>query len=307
MEISVFRMTLVRVVLAAVLMCATPVAAVAQIPAGAAPAKAAAAAAPPAAPAQAAAAPVTPPTSIGQTRSSGDLDYILGVGDSVDVAVVGRTDFGGRARVGSDGNILVQYLGTVPAVGRSPGQLAEMLRIALERGGYFSQPVVRVELMSVASRFVTVLGSVTSPGLISLDRQYRLSEILARVGGRAGNGADYLILTHENGQSQQFKLAELATSTGDKDPMVANGDKVYVPANETQVFYVSGQVKSPGAYPVSEGMTVRMALARAGGVGEQGNEKKVKINRKGENLKGVKLDATTIEPGDILTIGERMF
>ena len=54
-------------------------------------------------------------------------------------------------------------------------------------------------------------------------------------------------------------------------------------------------------------MTVRMAIAKAGGLTETGSEKKVKINRKGEKLKDVKIDGTIVEPGDILTVGERLF
>jgi len=118
---------------------------------------------------------------------------------------------------------------------------------------------------------------------------------------------DYVVLTHDNGKSERFKFSDFATGSGEKDPLVANGDKIYVPASENQVFYLTGEVKSPGAYPIVEGLTVRMALARGGGVTDSGNENKVKINRKGSEVKGVKLDATIVEPGDVLTVGERLF
>jgi polysaccharide export outer membrane protein len=185
--------------------------------------------------------------------------------------------------------------------------LAEDVRAALEKGGYFAQPSVRVEVVGVASRYVTVLGYVGQPGLIPLDRQYHLSEIMARAGGRGGAGSDIVILTHENGKSERFKVADLATAIGDKDPVVTPGDKIYVPAAENEVFYLTGEVKSPGAYPVSTDMTVRMALARAGGVSENGSEGKVRISRKGVDLKGVKLDQTKVEPGDVITVGGRLF
>ncbi len=240
-------------------------------------------------------------------RSSGDREYVLGVGDSVEVGLLGRTDFSGRSRVGSDGNILLPYLGTVQALGRTPAQLAEDVRIGLEKGGFFAQPTVRVDVVAVASRFVTALGALGSPGLLPLDRQYRLSEIVARAGGRTSAGADYVVLTRENGDSQQHKIADIATGIGDKDPLVRNGDKVYIPAVENEVFYISGQVRNAGAYPASQNLTVRMALARGGGLSETGSEKKVKINRKGVDIKGVKLDETTVEPGDVITVGERLF
>jgi polysaccharide export outer membrane protein len=250
-----------------------------------------------------AAQPQAPPTA----AAALDADYVLGAGDTIEVALVGRSDFNGRARISSDGAVLLPYIGAIPASGRTAAQLSDDIRAALEKGGFFSKPVVRVDIVGVGSRLVTVLGAVTTPGLMALDRNYHLSQIVARAGGRAAAGADSVIVTHPDGTSKTYKLAELATGAGDKDPIVASGDKIYVPPAENQVFYVTGQVKSPGAYPVTEGMTVRIALARAGGLTDDGSEKKVSIKRKGVDMKGVKLDVTTLEPGDIINVGERLF
>jgi polysaccharide export outer membrane protein len=236
-----------------------------------------------------------------------DPDYVLGVGDTIQVAVVGRSDFDGAVRVGPDGSVLLPMLGAVPAVNRTPTKLAEQIRVALEKGGYFSKPVVRVDVVAVASSYVTVLGAVGAPGLMPLDRRYRLSEVVARAGGSAAAGISYVVLTPANGPSKRYKIADLATGSGDADPYVSNGDKIYVPAAEAQMFYVTGQVKSPGSYPVTEGMTVRMALARAGGLTETGSDKKVKLTRKGKEQGKVKVDETTVEAADILDVGERLF
>jgi len=265
-------------------------------------------AAPPAsaAPPPAAAIPA-PPAALADQRTSGDRSYILGIGDVIDVAVLGGGDYNTRGRVGSDGAVLLPLLGAVPASGRSPGQLADEVRAALQKGGYFPNPLVRIDVITVASRFATVLGYVTNPGLIPLDRDYRLSEIIARVGGRGSGGADFATLSREGSPPVRYTFAELATADREKDPLVVPGDKIYVPASETEVFYLSGQVKAPGAYPMSPNMTVRQALARGGGVGDNGNEKGAKIIRKGVPLKAVKLDETIVESGDVITVGERLF
>lgn len=275
-----------RTVLISCLVVALPIAAPGQPVAPAGPAAGAAAS-----------APASPPEHV----------YLLGVGDTIEVALIGRTDFNTRARVGSDGAVLLPYLGAVPASGRTPAILAEEIGQALEKGGFFSKPVIRVDVVGVGSRSVTVLGSVVTPGLLALDREYHLSEVVARVGGRTAGGVDYVVLTHPDGRSRSYKLNELATASGEKDPIVSNGDKIFIPAAENQAFYVTGQVRNPGPYPVVEGMTVRIALARAGGLTDQGSERKVSIKRKGVDLKGVKLDVTTLEPGDIVTVGERLF
>jgi hypothetical protein len=49
-----------------------------------------------------------------------------------------------------------------------------------------------------------------------------------------------------------------------------------------------------------------MALAKGGGVTENGSEKKLKVVRDGKPLKKVRLD-DIVKVGDIITIGERLF
>ena len=89
----------------------------------------------------------------------------------------------------------------------------------------------------------------------------------------------------------------------DQDPMVAPGDKLYIP--QAPVFYITGAVNGSGSYKVDKGMTVRKALARAGGLTQRGSDKKVKVFRDGQEIKA-KLD-DPIRNGDSITVGERFF
>lgn len=247
------------------------------------------------------------PASVAPGGAPVDISYILGAGDVVDIGLVGRGDFGSRARVNTDGMILLPYVGKIKAEGRTVLEFAEDVRQALIKGGFFADPVVRADVVGVASRYVTVLGAVGSPGLMPLDRNYRLSEVLAKVGGRSANGADYVLLTRAaGGESLRLPITGLASGGADQDPVVASGDKIFIPSIENEVFYISGQVNTPGSFPVTSGLTFRMAIAKGGGVGENGSEKKLKVVRKGEKLKKVKLD-DLVQPGDIITIGERLF
>ncbi len=117
------------------------------------------------------------------TPSPDEKTYILGPSDVVEVSVLGRTDYTTRTRIDENGDIQLQYLGTVKAAGRTTEQLSAQIAEALKKGGFFANPVVQVNISSYASRYVTVLGNVTTPGLVPVDRAYRLSEIIARVGG----------------------------------------------------------------------------------------------------------------------------
>ena len=289
---------LLRLIFAVAIVCAAPLGAQARQP-GAAPAGAASRPGGPESPAASPTAPAAPTAPV-------DSSYVLGSGDVVELSLVGRNDFGGRVRVRSDGTVLLPYIGAVPAADKTVMELADIVRQDLIKGGFFADPVVRVEVAAISSRYVTALGAVGTPGLIPLDRNYRLSEIMAKLGGKGANGADYVMLTHAGGAPKRYLYAKLASGSAEDDPIVTAGDKIYVPPADSEVFYISGEVNTPGAYPVTNGLTVRLAIAKGGGVNQNGSENKVKIVRDGKPLKGVKLD-DPIKPGDLVSIGERLF
>jgi polysaccharide export outer membrane protein len=175
---------------------------------------------------------------------------------------------------------------------------------ALESGGYFAHPILNVEIVSFASRYVTVLGSVGAPGLVPIDRPYHLSEILARVGGGKDSGADDVILRPQGGEERRLSISALATGDATQDPVVSPGDKIFSPP--AVVFYISGQVRTPGAYPVFEGMTLRMAIARGGGLTDLGTDRGVKVTHTGGKVDRPALDER-IAAGDVIVVGERLF
>jgi polysaccharide export outer membrane protein len=221
----------------------------------------------------------------------------------VEVGLLGRSDFGGRARVQADGTIQLPFIGKVPAADRTTSELSDTVRKALQAGGYFADPVVTVEVVGYASRYVTVLGSVGAPGLIPINRPYRLSEILARVGGPRDGAADYIIVRSTDGAEKRYAIRDLSMGGADQDPRVQAGDKIFVPVAET--FYIYGQVNSPGQYTLTSDMTVRMAIAKGGGLTESGSDKKVDVTRGGKKTKIAIGDK--LQPGDVLFVGERLF
>ncbi len=70
-------------------------------------------------------------------------------------------------------------------------------------------------------------------------------------------------------------------------------------------FYVLGEVGAPGSYAYQSGITMINAVALAGGYTPRADRSGATIGRGGCRL-GTQAD-TAVEPGDILTIGERFF
>lgn len=74
-------------------------------------------------------------------------------------------------------------------------------------------------------------------------------------------------------------------------------------------FYVLGEVRQPGEFPYTTGMTVLSAVARAGGYDYRAKESEVILTRliDGEQVDYRAVERTPILPGDIIRVLERRF
>lgn len=264
----------------------------------------------PQAPAAPAAIPGAPAATAAKTTAApnpADKDatagYVLGPDDVVEVSVLGQPEFTTRARIRANGTISLPFIGDVQVTGQTPITLRTTLAQKLQAGGFYAKPIVNVEVVGFASRYVVVLGDVAQPGLQPIDRDYRVSEVIARAGGIRETGADYVVLRRENGEEMKLPFEKLAMGTTADDPFVHAGDKIYVP--DAELFYIYGQVNAPGVYPIKEQMTLRKAVARGGGLNASGSAKRIKIYRKGKEIKADLDDP--IQPGDVVVVGERLF
>jgi polysaccharide export outer membrane protein len=232
-----------------------------------------------------------------------DYNYVLGQSDVVHIEALNHPDFNVKTTISADGTIELPYLGTFRASNMTVTELHDRVLADLRRKGIFSNVSLSVEVVGFGSRYVTVLGGVGTPGLVPVDRAYKLSEILARAGGVREGGSDYAVWTSKDGTVHRLSIEDLATGGGTKDPYVSPGDKIYVP---TAVFYIQGQVKAPGAYPVGLNMTLAMALARSGGLTEMGSNRNITIRR--DNVEMDPKDLSfLVQPNDVIDVGESWF
>ncbi|WP_347302936.1 polysaccharide biosynthesis/export family protein [Croceibacterium sp. TMG7-5b_MA50] len=74
-------------------------------------------------------------------------------------------------------------------------------------------------------------------------------------------------------------------------------------------YFVLGEVERPGSYPAREGVTLLGAIATAGGYTYRANQSRVFIQRAGDDTE-YEADPRlplTINPGDVIRVGERYF
>lgn len=74
-------------------------------------------------------------------------------------------------------------------------------------------------------------------------------------------------------------------------------------------FFILGEVTNAGQYPFVAGMTVKTAVAIAGGYTHRANERHARITRNlGDRIVEIAVDTNTaVQPGDTILIRERYF
>lgn len=233
-----------------------------------------------------------------------DGGYVLGPDDSIQVIVYGQPEAGITTRIKSDGTIVMPLIGTVKASGMSNIGLAKLITDKLTQGGFLKTPVVNVEIGSYVSKAVNVAGKVTSPGIYPLDRPYRALDVLLKSGWIRDNGAAYVYLRRPGSAELRLETDGLVRGDADKNPSLRDGDTLFVP--DADQFFIYGQINRAGNFPVLPGMTVRQAMALAGGVTATGQSNKVGLIRGG--AKEVDADLSQpIQKNDVIVVKERLF
>ena len=85
--------------------------------------------------------------------------------------------------------------------------------------------------------------------------------------------------------------------------------KVNVSVTEYRPFYVNGEVASPGGFPYQPGLTLRKAIALAGGFTERASKTKITVLSEGAvdgKQRQISIDEMLV-PGDIVTVEQSFF
>lgn len=235
-----------------------------------------------------------------------DTGYQLGPSDSITVVVYGNNEFNVETRIKPDGSIVMPLIGKVQASGKTVITLADEITRRLEAGNFLRDPIVNVEIGQYNSRYVRIAGKVATPGLLPLDRNYRVLDMLLRAGWVAEGASDYVTLRREDGSEPTRLLTEdLARGGPGSDITLRAGDTLFV--DDAEVVYVTGQVNRPGIYALKPNMMIWELLATAGGVTATGSGNKVGLKRGGAAKETDADGQTKLQVGDVVNVKERLF
>jgi polysaccharide biosynthesis/export protein len=241
------------------------------------------------------------------------VEYRLGAGDIIRITVYDHPDLATEAEVGEDGRIAYPLIGEVRLLGLTRDEARRMIATQLRDGGFIPDAHVSVLVVDYRSRHVSVVGEVAKPGVYPVRRAVPVTEMLAQAGGINADGS-HVVTIISRGADGTTARRELdvrglmrAGARGD-GVLVYHGDTVFVPP--APVFYITGEVRKPGAYPLAPDMTVRQALAVGGGLTVRGTERGIRLDRRAENgdVHTRRADPTDrLRPNDVVRVPERWF
>lgn len=248
--------------------------------------------------------------ALGQERQP---EYQIGSGDSIRITVFQNPDLTVETRVTENGTISYPLVGSVRIGGMTIPAAEQAIARALREGNYIQQPQVNITLLQNRGNQVSVLGAVIRPGRFPLETfDIRLSEILAIAGGISPAGADVVIVTGtRDGKALRREIdipGMFLDQRLENDLIVGGGDVIFVPAQP--MYYIYGLVQRPGSFRVERGMTVRQALAQAGGPTTRGTERGLRIYRRasGGDVESLRPEFNDpVRPNDVLYVQESLF
>jgi polysaccharide export outer membrane protein len=247
-------------------------------------------------------------------QAAEERDYLIGAGDIIRVNVFQNPELSLESRVGETGTISYPLIGAIPVGGLTIPAAERKIADMLREGGFVVQPQVNIMLMQIRGSQVAVLGQVGRPGRFPLEtNNTKLTDMLAIAGGIAPGGADTLVLTGVRaGKPMRMEIdvpTMLLNGSFEQDILLQGGDIVYV--HRAPMFYIYGEIQRPGSYRVERDMTLRHALAQAGGISLRGTERGLRLYRRdAQGRMALQEDPnhdTGVRADDVIYIRESLF
>jgi len=220
---------------------------------------------------------------------SSNEEYRIGRRDVVEVYILRVPELSREYQVSADGTIKMPFLGKIEAQKKTSQELATLIAEGL-REGYLVDPQVSVIVKQVNRQFF-IQGAVHSPGVYNIEGRPSLLELITISGGlNPSYGATAFIIRGVRPSEPKPEAAHPSASGADtgsdseaqaeyqlrkaninallrgefaENVAIEPGDIVHIPAAD--VFFVAGEVKTPGSFPLKEGTTLRQAISLAQG------------------------------------------
>jgi polysaccharide export outer membrane protein len=237
-------------------------------------------------------------SSTSATSVAAPTDYILGGGDQLQVDVPALADeftTDKNFRIDGGGDLGLPIIGHVQAAGLTVAKLEEVIKDRLKR--VVQAPDVIVTVTGFGSQPVSVLGSVTTPGIVQIGGQKDLFQVLSLAGGLAPDAGYQITITRDlkwgalplsdahldaTGQYSigSVKITNLLNFSNTTDNiMILPNDKIAVPTSDR--VYAVGNLTKPGGFLLNqhESISALQVVSLAEGFSKSAAPQRAKILR----------------------------
>jgi len=276
----------------------------------------------PAAPSQAAVNPPAADAAQAAPPSAQDLpEFPMGPKDLLEIRVLEIPELNVARRISDAGNIALPLIGDFAVGGLTPGQARTKLETVLKQK-YVNRANVSIVVKESASRPVSVLGAVRTPGSLSVSGRWTLLQAISAAGGITETAGKkiYVLRKSDNGLSDMLEI-DTEELFRNSNPMwnvpIVPGDVINVAPRRTIRIFCLGEFKSPGALEFSSDDRVSLltVVAKAGGLTDRASSK-IRIKRKTPDGKDTEIVVSysrilsgkdrdpILEPNDVIVVKE---
>ncbi len=159
-------------------------------------------------------------------------DYKVAAEDVITIAVVNEKDLTQDCKVTSSGTITFAWLNNFEVVGKTPSQIEQSIRTALDKD-YLVNPTVIVALKEYHVREVNVFGEVNKPGAVAIpsERPMTIVDAISKAQGftARGNPNKIEFTPKRTGKKITLRLDDLKAITDpSKNYFVEPGDLIEI-------------------------------------------------------------------------------
>lgn len=243
-------------------------------------------------------------------------DYKLGPGDQVIIQIWGYNESTITQTISPEGKIYVSQVGPMQLSGLTIKAAEQKVRKALASkysGLSGSASSVSVTLGNIRTIQVNVMGEVSTPGTYRLSSFSTVFNAIYRAGGVRNNGSLRAIRVIRGGEeiAKVDVYGYLFDGKSDSDISLQEGDVIIVPPY-VNLVNISGNVKRPMRYELTEGETLETLIEYAGGFASDAYTSDLRVVRQTGDEREVftvqqeQYAAWTMDDGDEVTVGESL-
>lgn len=212
---------------------------------------------------------------------SATADYLIGIGDEVQVTIWGSADADMRLTVDRSGRITIPRVGPILVAGVRNGDLNDVIRARVAQ--VFKNFQVSTSLGKLRTIRIYVTGFTSKPGAYNVSALSTIMGGLIRAGGPSSAGSFRQIELRRNGQVvAQFDAYDLLLK-GDKsaDRALQAEDVIHIGPVGPQVA-ILGSVNKQTIAELKPGESVEDVLAMAGGFNTVADRSRLSVERLSE-------------------------